>query len=109
MDTAATLSIVSRAVSIILGLLAIALSVYFFVQSRNTERGVSNSLTKIETQAEMLSRLTSKQLDWLTKYVTEERLPSSEPQVLQIVMRLVELARPLTASLRQMSCGTLRL
>lgn len=94
-------SIVSSIVSVILGILAIGLSVYFFVQGRSTEQGVSNSLTKIETQAEMLQKITGRQMDRLTKYVTEER--PAEPHMTQTLIALLELAKPLTANLQQTS------
>lgn len=91
-------SIIASVVSVLLGLLAIGLSVYFFGHGRDTERAVSNSLTKIETQAEMLQKVTSRQMDRLTKYVTEDR--PAEPDMAQTLIALLELARPLTANLQ---------
>ncbi len=44
-----TISLIASATSIILALLAIILSVWFFVLSKKTEKESSNSLTKIET------------------------------------------------------------
>ena len=73
--------IVSSIVSVILAILAILLSVYFFIIGRKSEKEVSNSLIKIEAQADMLQRVTGKQLDRLTKHITkksaiEEWLPN---------------------------------
>jgi hypothetical protein len=71
-------SIASSIVAILLGVLAILLSVYFFVVGRRTEREASNSLAKIETQADMLQKLAGRQLDRLTRFVTEDR-PRGRP------------------------------
>ena len=68
MPSAELWSIVASIVSVVLGFLAIAMSVYFFVVGRKTEREVSNSLIKIETQADMLQKLSGRQMDRLTGY-----------------------------------------
>lgn len=96
-------SIVSSIVSVILGLLAIALSVYFFVQSKNTEKGVSNSLTKIETQAESLQKLTSRYLDRLTRYVTEDKPDAMSESVPTLVAILSQLPQTITNTLMQVA------
>jgi len=85
----------------VLGLLAIGLSVYFFVIGRRTETSVAGSLTKIEAQADMLQRITGRQLDRLTRFVTT-RQPGQEalPELLSI---LVQLPQNITASLQQVS------
>ncbi len=96
-------SIVSSIVSTILGFFAIFLSVYFFVVSKNSEKEVSKSLTKIETQAEMLERLTGKQMDRLTKYVTKERNRQTDDILPSIVTVLSELPFAITASLQRVT------
>ena len=65
------LSLISSAVSIALAIIAICLSLYFFVQSRNVQQNVSSALVEIKTQTGLLQKLTFKQLDRLTKFVTE--------------------------------------
>ena len=66
-------SIVSSIVSVILGFFAIVISLWFFMVSRKTEKDVSNALAEIKTQADMLQKISGKQLDRLTKYVTEAK------------------------------------
>lgn len=84
-------SLVGSVVSVILGVLAIAISIYFFALSRNTETKISNSLAKIETQADMLQKLTGRQLDRLTRYVTDQPPRSAEEQVTNLLAFLVEI------------------
>ena len=67
------INVTAAIVSIILGILAIVLSLWFYRQTKDTEKEVSRSLSKIETQAEMLQKITGKQLDRLTKFVTAPR------------------------------------
>lgn len=84
-------SIVGSFVSVLLGFLAIALSVYFFVKGKDTERLVSNSLTKIETQANALQKISGKQLDKLTEYVTQPQkgpIQESESEIVKILKEL---------------------
>jgi len=76
-----TVSLIASATSIILALLAIILSVWFFVLSKKTEKESSSSLTKIETQADSLQKLTGKWMDRLTKYVTTDRPSPLEPAI----------------------------
>ncbi|MCZ6688252.1 MAG: hypothetical protein O7H41_01410 [Planctomycetota bacterium] len=64
-------SIIASVVSVILGFVAIALALVFYLTGRKTESRVSNSLTKIETQTDALQKITGRQLDRLTKFATE--------------------------------------
>ncbi len=66
-------SFAADAIAIVLGILAVGLAMYFYIAGRRTEKEVSNSLVKIETQAEMLNRVTMRQLDKLTEYATRPR------------------------------------
>lgn len=91
-------SLVSSIVSTILAIGAIALSLYFFVASKRTEREAAAALMKIETQTEMLQKLTGKQLDRLTRFVTTERQdPTTE--VTRLLLSFTELTKPLSASI----------
>ena len=65
------ISIISGIVSVILGFLAIGLSVYFFIQAKKAESETSNSLESIKAQTDILQKITARQLDRLTKYATE--------------------------------------
>lgn len=57
--------------SIILAILAIFFTVYFFIQAKNSEKEVSNYLKKIEVHTEILENITGKQIDRFTKHLTE--------------------------------------
>jgi len=84
-------SVVSIIVTLLLGALAIGLSIWFFMVNRKTEQNVSNSLTKIETQTAMLQKITGRQLDRLTKYVTEPKPSMLEewlPQLMTVLSQL---------------------
>lgn len=101
MDQSEMWSLVASIVSVILGAGAVALSVYFFVVGRNTEKLVSTSLTKIEAQADVLQRITGRQMDRLTKYVTEDRIRPTDPAVTELLTVVLQAAKPLASSLPQ--------
>jgi hypothetical protein len=84
-------SLVSSGVSIIIGILAIVLTIWFFVLSKQNENNVTASLTKIETQALMLERITARQLDRLTKFVTQPQTSQSDKTLAEIIPLLKEL------------------
>ncbi len=92
-------SIVSSVVSVILAVLAIALSIYFFVQAKRSEQNVETSLAKIEAQADALQRINAKWMDRLTRYVTQEREASRDPAVPQLIQILAQIPNTLTATL----------
>jgi hypothetical protein len=92
-------SIASSISSIILSIVAIALSVYFFVQSRNTDKNVSVSLSKIESQSEMLQKITGKQVDRLTRFVTEDKNQQISQILPNIIKTMQELPSAITESL----------
>ena len=83
-----TISIIAGATSIVLAFLAIVLMIWFFILSKNSEAKVSNSLTKIETQAESLQRLSGRWMDRLTKYVTTEKPSIIEPAITNMFTQL---------------------
>lgn len=56
--------------SILLALVAMAMSLYFYCQTKNSEAKVENALEGIKAQTEALQRLSGRYLDRLTKYVT---------------------------------------
>jgi len=71
-------SIVASIVSVILGLLAIALSLYFYTQAKGVETNVQLALEAIKTQTNTLQSLSTRYLDRLTKYVTTPRDDSAQ-------------------------------
>lgn len=94
-------SIVSSIVSVILGAFAIALSIYFFVQTKSTEKEVTSSLSKIETQADSLQKINAKWMDRLTRYVTEPRTNPTEESIPILIQILSQLPQNITSSLTQ--------
>ena len=94
-------SIVSSIVSVILAVFAVSLSIYFFVQTKNTEKGVTSSLTKIETQADSLQKINAKWMDRLTRYVTETRASPSDESIPQLIQILTQFPQMITANFTQ--------
>jgi hypothetical protein len=92
-------SIVASMVSVLLGAFAIALSVYFYTSGRRAEVSVSNAVTQIRTQAEMLQKLAGRQLDRLTKYVTEGATPTKGESLSQVEALISKLPAQLTEAL----------
>lgn len=78
-------SIGASIASIVLAIVAIFLAVYFYSQAKKTEKEVSSSLSKIETQADALGKISGRQLDRLTKHVTEQRTAESQPEIKALV------------------------
>ena len=90
-------SILSRLISIVLGILAITFSLWFYRQTKDTEKEVSNSLIKIETQTDMLHKITGRQLDLLTKFVTEPKKDHADEHLkgmFEIIAQLPQMLSP---------------
>jgi hypothetical protein len=62
----------------VLDLLAIGLSVHFFVKTKNTESAVNSALAEIKQQTNSLERIASRQLDRLTRAVVQPRPETQE-------------------------------
>lgn len=73
MIDANTFNIASSLVSSVLAIVAIILSIWFFILSKNTESRTAASLAEIKTQTEMLNKITGKQIDRFSKYFTEQK------------------------------------
>ena len=101
MSPAEIWSVVSSVVSVILAVFAMGLAIYFFVETKNTEQRVTNSLAKIEAQAEGLQKLNAKWMDRLTRYVTEERPQPTDAAVPHLIQILAQLPATLTSTLTQ--------
>src|SRR5690349_8117087 len=94
------LGFAANAVSLVLGVVALVMAILFYLAGRGTEQRVASSLTKIETQTEMLQKITKSQLDRLTRFATER--PIVEPiRPADMVLQLIEVAQPLILLLRQ--------
>jgi lipopolysaccharide export LptBFGC system permease protein LptF len=74
--------------SIILGILAFILSLWFFKLSKDSESQVSKSLAEIKTQTQMLQQITASQLDRLTEYVTQQQ-PNLENNIAQNLQQML--------------------
>jgi len=66
-----SVSFAASIVSIALGLIAIAISLYFYTQGKNTEQRVTNALEAIKAQTDTMQRLSARQMDRLIKGVIE--------------------------------------
>lgn len=97
-----TFNLIAEIFSIVLAGLAIFFSLWYYDRSKETEKQTSNSLTKIETQTDMLQKLTGKWMDRLTKYVTTDKpspIDTSYQQLITIL--LTHLPQSMTGSLHQ--------
>jgi len=63
----------SSFISIILGIIAIWLSLHFYDKAKQSEKNVEKALEGIQAQANMLKDITSKQMTRLIKGVTEQK------------------------------------
>lgn len=66
-------SIGASIASIVLAVVAIVLAVYFYTQAKKSEKDVANSLSKIEAQSQALEKITGRQIERLTKHITERK------------------------------------
>src|SRR5438034_553609 len=98
-------SLVASVVSVIVGVFAVALAVAFYLAGRGTEQRVGSSLTKIETQTEMLQKITGKQLDRLTRFATD-RPDVEQTKPAELVLALIQIAEPLVRILQPATTGT---
>jgi hypothetical protein len=78
--------------TVILGTLAIALSVYFFVKTKQTEGLVTSALSAIKQQTDSLQKLAAKQMDRLIGVVAEK--PEFEQQRAFMVELVKIIQRP---------------
>lgn len=70
MDSLSLINLISSLTSLILAVLSICLSLYFYNKSKDTETNVKIYLEEIKTQVATLERLTGKWMDRFTRYVT---------------------------------------
>lgn len=73
MSTADVINVIAGAVSIVLGFFALFLSVYFFIAAKNAEKETAKALEAIKTQTDALQRLAGRQINQLTRAITEPR------------------------------------
>jgi hypothetical protein len=98
-------NLISSLVSIILGLVSIGVAgvaiwfaFYVYDKGRTTDQSITNSLSKIEAQADALQKLTTKWMDRLTRYVTTDRPPGPLDESLSgLITALTQLPEAITA------------
>lgn len=86
------LTVINTAVglmSLALGVLAIAISIYFYNRAKESEKATSVALEAIRSQSEMLQKLTGRWMDRFTRHAVEPR-PADEGllQLVQVVASL---------------------
>lgn len=91
-------SIVSNVASLILSVIAIWLSLYFYTKAKDTEAGVQSALAEIKQQTESLQKLAGRQLDRLTKFAVEPRQSVMDEHFPQILTILQQLPQTITAT-----------
>ena len=64
------INLISSIASLILSVIAIWLSLYFYKESKNNEKNLNNTLSEIKTHTGVLEKLTGKWIDRLTRFVT---------------------------------------
>jgi len=69
---AEVVSVVSGIVSLVVSVLAVGLSVYFYTQAKNTEKDIAGLLEGIRAQTDALQKIVGKQMDRLIRGVTEQ-------------------------------------
>ena len=101
-DTINTISILSGVFSISISVIAIFLSIIFYLAGRKTEISVSTSLAKIETQTDALQKLSGKQIDKLMKHAFEGNSQgANNDAMMQMMSTLSQIPLHITTILRQ--------
>jgi hypothetical protein len=78
------INLISSISSLVLSLLAIWLSLYFYNKSKTTEKDVGQALASIQSQTDALQKLTGRWMDRLTRYATESH-PHGEETITQLI------------------------
>lgn len=92
------MEIASSIASMILAIVAIMMSIYFYTQSKNVETSVLSSLESIKSQTDTLQKLSGKWMDRLTKYVTDSH--PNEEIYLHLFAALKDLPTNIVSQLR---------
>jgi hypothetical protein len=80
-------SLISAAASLVLAIISIWLAVHFFVKSKDAEREISDLLSKINAQTDLLQKVTNKMLD---KYVTYTTQPKQADETIVLLAQMVQ-------------------
>lgn len=87
MNAVEIINLVAGIASLILSVLAIWLSLYFYDKSKNTESKVDKALEGIRVQTQSLETLTGKWMDRFTKYVTNPKAADETSLLLMQIVR----------------------
>ncbi len=93
-------AIVSSIVSLAFSVLAIWLTLYLYIRAKETEKSTATTLTKIEGQTDALQRIIGRQLDRLTKSLTDRPEVRQEELVFQLIPVLEKIQGSLLAEAR---------
>lgn len=66
------LNVLVGGAALILAILSIAMCIYFFVQSKNTEKSVAGVLESIKAQTDILQKITDKHIGRLIRHATDK-------------------------------------
>ena len=94
------INIIAGISSIIISIVAIYLSITFYIAGRKTENSVSISLAEIKTQTNALQKLSGKQIDKLMDHVFDGNISQSDTMG-QIINALSQIPITITTILRQ--------
>src|SRR5262245_9741121 len=95
-------SIASSVASLIIAVLAMWFAFYVYDKGKATDQSITNSLAKIEAQAESLQKLSGKWMDRLTKYVTTDRPPGPlDHELPNLIAVLTQLPQAITMKISQ--------
>lgn len=84
MEITDLINLIAGVASLILSVLAIWLSLYFYKESKATEKNVGEMLSSIKAQTDALQKLTGRWMDRLTRYATESH-PNTEETITQLI------------------------
>jgi hypothetical protein len=99
MGAVEVISIATGIASMVLAVFAMWFAMYCYDKSKTTDQSITNSLAKIEAQADSLQRLSGKFMDRLTRYVTTDRPPGPVDQ--QLIAVLTQLPQMITMRITQ--------
>lgn len=102
-DWGMTIGVASLICTIILSVLAIGLSVYFYVQGRATETRITTALAEIRQQTTALDKLSGRLLDRLARAVTESAKPEHEERRMLLLFQAVRQFNSPTSTPREWS------
>ncbi len=84
-------NLISSIASLILSIIAIWLSLYFYKESKNNEQNVNNALSEIKIHTATLEKLTGKWLDRLTRFVTSPQpMDAAAEKILETMGKLYQ-------------------